>query len=56
MLCVCQSDAPPNSLMNSIVSPKVKTMEGEGVGAHSLARNTSGVEGCARASVWDEED
>jgi len=34
------------------VSPKVKTMEGKGVGVHSLARNTSKVEGCARASGW----
>jgi hypothetical protein len=36
---------PPNSLMDSITSPKVKTMEGEGVGVHYLARNTLGVEG-----------
>jgi hypothetical protein len=31
--------------MDSIVSPKVKTTEGEGVEAHSLTRNTLGVEG-----------
>ncbi len=31
-----------------IASPKVKTVEGKKVGAHSLARNTSGVEGRAR--------
>ncbi len=42
-------DAPPYSLMDSIVSPKVKTMEGEGVGAHSLAHITLGVEGRAGA-------
>jgi len=35
--------------MDSTTSPKVKTMEGEGVGACSLARSTSGVEGCAEA-------
>jgi hypothetical protein len=31
---------------------QVKTTKGEGVGVHSLACNTSGVEGCARALVW----
>jgi len=39
--------------MNSITSPKVKTMEGEGVGVHSLACNTLGVEGCVGAPGWD---
>jgi hypothetical protein len=29
-------DAPPKLLMDSIASPKVKTMEGEGVGVRSL--------------------
>jgi len=38
-------DAPPSSLMDSIASPKVNTMKGEGVGVHSLARSTSRVEG-----------
>jgi len=33
--------------MDSIVSPKVKKMEGEGVGACSLAHNTLGVKGRA---------
>jgi len=33
--------------MDSIASPKGKTMEGEGVGACSLVRNISGVKGCA---------
>jgi len=32
--------------MDSTMSPKVKTMEGEGVGARSLAPNTMGVKGC----------
>ncbi len=27
------NDAPPSSLMDSTMSPKVKTMEGEGVGS-----------------------
>jgi len=35
--------------MDSIVNPKVKTVEGEGVRAHSLVRNTLGVEGHAGA-------
>jgi len=38
-------DTPPSSLMDSTMSLKVKTTEGEGVRAHSLARNTSGVKG-----------
>ncbi len=42
-------DAPSNSLIDSIVSPKVKIMKGEGIGAHSLARNILGIEGCVRA-------
>jgi hypothetical protein len=40
-----QFHAPPSSLMDSTMSPKVKTMEGEGIGARSLAHNTLGVEG-----------
>jgi len=47
------SDAPPSSLMDSTASPKVKTTEGKGVGAHSLAHSISGVEVFARASGWD---
>jgi hypothetical protein len=31
-------------LMGSTSSPKMKRMEGKGVGAHSLARNISGGE------------
>jgi hypothetical protein len=34
--------------MDSITSPKLKTMEGERVGACSLVRNTLGVEGRAK--------
>jgi len=44
-------DALPSSLMDSIVSPKLKTIEGEGIGARSLVRNTSGVEGVLE--LWD---
>jgi hypothetical protein len=45
-------DAPSTSWIDSITSPKVKTMEGQGVGARSLVHSTSEVEGCARASGW----
>ncbi len=38
-------DAPPSSLMESTMSPKVKTTEGERIGARSLACNILGVEG-----------
>jgi hypothetical protein len=37
--------------MDSTISPKVKIIEG-GVGVRSLARNTLGVEGRARALGW----
>jgi hypothetical protein len=33
--------------MDSTTSVKVKTTKGEGVGAHSLARNTLGIKRCA---------
>jgi hypothetical protein len=42
-------DAPPNSLINSILSLKVKTMEGEGAKIHSLMHSTSRVEGHVEA-------
>jgi hypothetical protein len=45
-------NAPPSSLMESTVNPKVKTMEGERVGARSLACSTLGVEGHAGAMGW----
>jgi hypothetical protein len=48
-----ETDEPSSSLMNSTMNPKKKTMKGEGVGAHFLARNTLGVEGHAGASGWD---
>jgi hypothetical protein len=44
-------NAPPSSLMDSTVSPKVKTSERKGIGARSLAR-ISGVEGRVRAPRW----
>jgi len=43
-------DAPTHSLKDSNVNPKVKTIEG--VGVHSLACNSSRVEGRARAPRW----
>jgi len=46
-------DAPPSSLMDSTSNPKVKTMEGEGVGVRSLVHSTLWEEGCARALRWD---
>ncbi len=45
-------DPPPSSLMDSIMNPKMKTMEGKKVGARSLAHNTSGVKRRARALGW----
>jgi hypothetical protein len=38
--------------MDSIASPKVKTMEGEGVGACSLVHNTLGAEKRVGALGW----
>jgi hypothetical protein len=49
-------DTPSSSLMDSTSSPKVKTMKREGVGACSLVRNTSWVEGHVGAPIWDSED
>jgi hypothetical protein len=45
-------DAPPDSRMDSTVSPKVKTTKGEGFEMHSLAHNTLGVKGRAGALGW----
>jgi hypothetical protein len=39
--------------MDSIANPKVNITEGKGVGAHSLARNISRVEGHVGAPGWD---
>ncbi len=38
--------------MDLTASPKVKTIEGEGVGPRTLVRNISGVERRAGASRW----
>ncbi len=46
-------DAPPSSLMDLVVSPKKKIMEGKGVGARSLACSISKVEGRVGAPGWD---
>ncbi len=45
-------DAPLNSSIDAIASPKVKTTEGQGVGAHSLAHDILGVEGRVRTLGW----
>jgi len=42
---------PSQSLKDSNVSPKVKTME-EGIGVRSLVGNILGVEGCVVALGW----
>jgi len=39
--------------MDLVVSPKTKTTEGKGVGVHSLAHNTLGIEGHVGALGWD---
>jgi hypothetical protein len=49
-------DTPPNFLMDSIASLKVKTMKGEGVGARFLVRCTSGVHGHVGALGWDSNE
>jgi hypothetical protein len=43
------NDAPLSSLMDSTANPKVKTIEEEGGGMHSLVRSTLGVEECVGA-------
>jgi len=53
MFLFFKGDAPPSFLMDSIVSPNVKTMEGEGIGVCSLTHSTLGVEGCDKAPKWD---
>jgi hypothetical protein len=45
-------DAFTSSLMDSTMSPKMKTIEGEGVGVHSLVHNILGVERCVGALGW----
>jgi len=39
--------------MHSTLNPKVKTVEGKGVGVRFLAHNTSGVEGRVGVPGWD---
>jgi hypothetical protein len=46
-------DAPPNSLRNLSVGPKVKQQKNKGVGPHSLTRNTLRVGGHVGAPRWD---
>jgi hypothetical protein len=42
----------PKLLDGLTTNPKVKTMEGKGVGARFLICNILGVEGCAGALGW----
>jgi hypothetical protein len=46
-------DAPPSSLMDLIVSPKLKRVERKGVRVHSLVRSILGVERHAGTLGWD---
>ncbi len=48
-----KADTFPKSLMDSTTNPKVKTLEGEGVGTCSLPHNMLGVEGRVKALGWD---
>jgi hypothetical protein len=50
---IAYANAPPSSLMDLAANPNKKITEGEGVGARSLAHNTSGVEGRAGALRCD---
>jgi hypothetical protein len=52
MIIAFITDAHQSSLMDSIAGPKMKTTQGKGVGAHSLACSTLGVEGCVGAPWW----
>jgi len=45
-------DAPPISLIDSIARPKVKIVEGEGIGVRSLTYSIFRVEGCVGAMGW----
>ncbi len=47
------ANAPLSSLMDSTMSPKVKTLKGKEVGVRSLACNTLRVEGRTRVLGWD---
>jgi hypothetical protein len=47
------NDAPPNSLINLIVSPNVKIVKGKRVGACALVCNISRVKGHVEALGWD---
>jgi len=50
---ITQLTHPPSSLMDSIVSPKLKTTEREGVGACFVAHNTLRVKGHVGVPGWD---
>jgi hypothetical protein len=46
------ANAPPTPLRTQLCVQRVKIAEGQGVGARSLAHNTLGVEGRAKALGW----
>ncbi len=50
--CLPHFDAPPHSLKDSNVSPKVETTKEKGIRVHSLTRNTSKVERRVGALGW----
>jgi hypothetical protein len=50
---IAQLTHPPSSLMDLTTNPKLKTTEGERVGACFVAHNTSKVEGHVGVSGWD---
>jgi len=50
--CQWETNTPPSSLMDLIMSPKVKIVEGEEVRVRSLARNISRVKGHVKALGW----
>jgi len=52
MLMLIVIDTPPSSLTDSIRSPKVKIVKEKIIGARSLVRNTSEVEGRVGAPGW----
>jgi hypothetical protein len=51
-----QHDTPLSSLMDSTLSPKVKTTKGKKNWGAPPIRNTSRVKGRARAPRWDYEE
>jgi hypothetical protein len=51
-MCFMTANAPPTPLRTQLWIQRVKIAKGQGVETHSLAHNTLGVEGHARALGW----